>query len=91
MGPVPQLEAPTVELPPDVAVMISEEAADAGGWTAVYSSLVSNTQDETDKLEMAAPFWLLELLLINKSPQAAVSKVSFIVVAYDKRHEPVTE
>lgn len=71
--------------------MISEESSDASGWTGVYSSLVSATRDNVDQLEMAAPIWLLELLLLNKYPGPAQSKVSFVVVAYERRNEPIAE
>ncbi|KAG9008693.1 hypothetical protein FRB93_006239 [Tulasnella sp. JGI-2019a] len=91
LTPTPGFEAPRLNLPSDTAVMISEETADASGWMGVYTSPVSMTQDDLEALEMAAPIWLLELLLLNKSPVATLVKVSFIVIAWHRKNEPIAE
>lgn len=82
-----------MKIPDDVAVMISESAPDASGWSGIYSSLVSANalKSHVAQLEMSAPMWLLELLLLNKCGGPTPSKLGFIVVAYDRRHEPVDE
>lgn len=69
--PTPDFEAPPLQLPQDITVLLSEETPDADGWMRVYSSLISITGDEVDQLEMVAQICLLELLLLNKSPASA--------------------
>ncbi|KAG8844040.1 hypothetical protein FRB96_003304 [Tulasnella sp. 330] len=91
LTPTPDVEAPRLQLPSETAVMISEEAADASGWMGVYTSLVSMTQDDLEAVEMAAPVWLLELILLNKSPTPTLVKVSFIVVAWHRKDEAIAE
>ncbi|KAG9001017.1 hypothetical protein FRB90_011691, partial [Tulasnella sp. 427] len=91
LAPTPSLEAPPLQLPPDTAVMISEETADAGGWTGIYTSVIANLQDDVESFEMAAPIWLLELLLLNKAPAVPPTKLSFVVVQYERRSEPISD
>lgn len=91
LAPTPALEAPPLQLPPETAVMISEETPDAGGWTGIYTSVVSTLQDDLESFEMAAPIWLLELLLLNKAPPVPQTKLSFVVVHIDRKAEPIAE
>lgn len=71
--------------------MISEETSDAGGWTGIYTSVVSTLQDDLESFEMAAPIWLLELLLLNKAPTVPQTKLSFVVIHNDRKAEPIAE
>lgn len=91
LAPTPALEAPPLQLPPETAVMISEETPDAGGWTGIYTSVVSTLQDDLESFEMAAPIWLLELLLLNKAPPVPQTKLSFVVVHIDRKAEPIAD
>ncbi|KAG9029580.1 hypothetical protein FS837_003512, partial [Tulasnella sp. UAMH 9824] len=91
LTPTPALEAPPLELPPETAVMISEETSDAGGWTGIYTSVVSTLQDDLESFEMAAPIWLLELLLLNKAPTVPQTKLSFVVIHNDRKSEPIAD
>ncbi|KAG8931408.1 hypothetical protein FRC01_001355 [Tulasnella sp. 417] len=91
LAPTPGLEAPPLELPPETAVMIAEETSDAGGWTSIYTSVVSTLQDDLESFEMAAPIWLLELLLLNKAPTVPQTKLSFVVIHTDRKAEPIAD
>ncbi|KAG8892608.1 hypothetical protein FRB99_002587 [Tulasnella sp. 403] len=95
LTPPLSLEAPPVSLPSSVAVTISEESTDdmgGGTWTDVYNSVASQTEDDLEALEMAAPIWLLELLLLNRFIGGQVlAKVSFVVVAYESRGEAIAD
>jgi len=91
LAPTPAHEAPPLHMPENTALVISEETEDASGWVGAYTGLVSTTGEDVEALEMAIPTWVLELLLLNRSPQAPPLKVSFVVIPWEKKNEPVLE
>lgn len=60
----PGNEIPKLEFPPETSVILSESSHDSGGFQVSYRGLVSSTERDTAILEMRAPFWLLEHLLV---------------------------
>ncbi|KAH8105298.1 WD40 repeat-like protein [Cristinia sonorae] len=76
-------EAPTLPIPPDTSIIISEEAM--SGWTTIYRGHVSDTSHDVRVLEETMPVWLLEYLLANKTPSIPIVKISFILLPYAAR------
>lgn len=82
-NPPSSSEAPTLPLPSQISLIISEEGFP--GWTTVYRGLISNLHHDLAVLEEAMPFWLLEYLLTNKYPAVPIVKVSFIMLPWPSR------
>ncbi|KAI0759295.1 hypothetical protein BD413DRAFT_488036 [Trametes elegans] len=78
--PPPSSEAPSLPLPPNTSIVISEEAP--SGWVTLYRGHLSSTGSDTRQLEEVMPMWLLECLLQNKVPSIPVTKVSFVLLPY---------
>lgn len=85
-------EAPSLSLPPHMAVLISEESP--SGWTTLYRGQVSSTGQDARILEELMPFWLLEYLLVNRTPAVPAVKISFVLLPWkgrDSNEEPLPE
>jgi len=78
----PSSECPTLHIPPNTSVIISEEAQ--SGWTTLYRGHVASSSHDKALLEEVMPMWLLEYLLVNKVPALPVMKVSFVLLPYNK-------
>lgn len=78
-------ETPLLKLPPETAIIISEQRVDAGGTVDLYRGTVAScgNDDDVEILEPAAPGWLAEFLLLNKIPSKDLVKVSFVLQPYD--------
>ena len=79
LTPPPNTEAPSHTLPPNITLLISEEASPS--WTTLYRGTVSSAYHDMHALEEAMPTWLLEYLLLNQAsvPQ---NKLSFILLPW---------
>ncbi|KAI0707436.1 hypothetical protein C8T65DRAFT_740369 [Cerioporus squamosus] len=80
ISPPPSSEAPSLPIPPNTAILISEEAP--SGWHTLYRGYVSSTANDVRQLEESMPMWLLECLLLNKVPAIPVTKISFVLLPY---------
>ncbi|TCD67709.1 hypothetical protein EIP91_012005 [Steccherinum ochraceum] len=91
LTPPPSSEAPTLPIPNDTSIIISEEAM--SGWTTIYRGHVSDTGHDVQVLEETMPVWLLEYLLANKTPSIPIVKLSFILLpcATKEGEEPLPE
>ncbi|KAK9369730.1 hypothetical protein V1509DRAFT_618934 [Lipomyces kononenkoae] len=74
-------ETPILQIPTETAIIISEQRVDAGGTMDLYRGTVSSCGEDSDvaTLQDAAPGWLAEFLLLNKTPQKELVKVSFVL------------
>ncbi|KAI6099883.1 hypothetical protein EDD16DRAFT_1764042 [Pisolithus croceorrhizus] len=79
LSPPSSSEVPTLALPPNMTVMISDEYYP--GWRTVYRTSVSNMSD-TYTLEETLPLWLLEYLLMNRAPPPPNVKLSFVLLPW---------
>ncbi|KAK9469719.1 hypothetical protein V1512DRAFT_256887 [Lipomyces arxii] len=81
----PANETPIIAIPPETAIIISEQRVDAGGTVDLYRGTVASCGDPADveTLEDAAPGWLADFLLLSKTPQKELAKVSFVLQPYD--------
>lgn len=77
--PPPPTEAPPIDLPADVSLLISEESKEAGAWAVIYRSMVSRTEQDMEPLEMAAPGWMLEYLFAGRNRVKEPVKLCFIL------------
>ena len=84
MQPPTTLDAPPIQLPSDVGIIISEQPSGESGWTMIYHGLAASTEQDMVSIEAAAPFWLLEYLLANKAPQQSTVKISFTITRWGK-------
>lgn len=66
LNPPPSAEAPTLTVPANTMIYISEEASPS--CTTVYRGTVGSVRYDVQALEKAMPLWLLEYLLLNKLP-----------------------
>ncbi|KAI1787218.1 hypothetical protein LXA43DRAFT_1030141 [Ganoderma leucocontextum] len=83
-------EAPTLPIPPNTTIVISEEAP--SGWVTLHRGHVSSTGLDVRLLEEAMPLWLLECILQNKTPATQVTKVSFVLLPFKEAGvEPLPE
>jgi len=80
LAPPLSAEAPTIPIPANTAVLISEEAPN--GYMTVYRGHVSSTGHDAGILEGVMPVWLLEYLLLSKIPAVPVIKISFVLLPY---------
>ena len=73
-------DAPTLPLAQDIPLFVVEERAP--GWAIVYRGTVASAGTTTDAtvLEDAIPVWLLEYLLLGRTPQVAIVKVQFALL-----------
>ncbi|RDX42109.1 hypothetical protein OH76DRAFT_144992 [Lentinus brumalis] len=80
LSPPSSSEAPSLPIPPNTSILISEEAP--SGWHTLYRGYVSSTANDVRQLEESMPMWLLECLLLNKVPTIPVTKLSFVLLPY---------
>lgn len=81
LSPPPSIEAPTLSLPPNMTIVISEESS--SGFSTVYRGTVASTVHDVSALEEAMPMWLIEYLLMNKMPSSPpVIKISFVLLPW---------
>ena len=61
-------------------MLVAEERAH--GWAIVYRGTVASVgnADDVETLEDAMPVWLLEYLLLGRTPQVAVVKIGFVLI-----------
>ncbi|KAG6840938.1 hypothetical protein C0991_003122 [Blastosporella zonata] len=79
--PPPSSEAPTYTIPPNTLISISEEAAPS--YRTVYRGTIASTKHDILALEEAIPLWLMEYLLLNKTPVLSPhQKVSFVLLPW---------
>jgi hypothetical protein len=90
LNPPSELDAPSIALPPNMRVLISEQSPDAGGWDTVYHGLVSTVEEDIEELERASPPWLLECIFNNRGvqPPSAAMKFSFVITPWIKGEGP---
>lgn len=80
LSPPSSSEAPTLSLPPNMMVMMSDESYP--GWKTVYRGSVSTTWADIYTLEESMPLWLLEYVLLNKAVVPHASKISFVLLPW---------
>ncbi|KZT64082.1 WD40 repeat-like protein [Daedalea quercina L-15889] len=80
INPPPASDAPPLPIPPQMHLIISEEAV--SGWTTIYRGQVASIANDARTLEEVMPFWLLEYLLTNRAPSAPVTKISFVLLPF---------
>ncbi|KAF8136388.1 hypothetical protein EV363DRAFT_1428786 [Boletus edulis] len=79
-SPPSSSEAPTLSLPPNMMVMMSDESYP--GWKTVYRGNISTTWADVYALEESMPLWLLEYVLFNKAVVPPASKISFVLLPW---------
>lgn len=84
LTPPSSAEAPSLALPPDTSLIISEEAPPS--WRTTYRGTVASTATDVQTLEETMPMWLLEYLLANKTPTLQVVKLSFVLLPYPTKN-----
>jgi len=74
------VKLPSTPLSLDIPILVAEERAP--GWAIVYRGMVSSagTTEDSAALEDALPVWLLEYLLLGRTPQVPVVKVQFALL-----------
>ncbi|KAF9227880.1 WD40 repeat-like protein [Gyrodon lividus] len=80
ISPPSSSEAPTLPLPPNMTVMMSDESYP--GWKTVYQGSVSTTWADIYTLEETMPLWLLEYVLFNKVIAPHAIKISFVLLPW---------
>ncbi|KAF9466659.1 hypothetical protein BDZ94DRAFT_1186716 [Collybia nuda] len=81
LNPPQSIDAPTHTLPPTTTIYISEEASPS--FSTIYRGTVSSTKNDVQALEEAMPMWLIEYLLMDKSPPTpALAKISFVLLPW---------
>ncbi|THH05585.1 hypothetical protein EW145_g4683 [Phellinidium pouzarii] len=78
LTPPSSSEAPTLAIPFDVSIIVSEDLS--SGWMPMYRGSVGTTAADIHILEDALPEWILEFLLMSKAPVAPVTKMSFVLL-----------
>ncbi|KAG6916840.1 hypothetical protein DXG01_005139 [Tephrocybe rancida] len=79
--PPPSSEAPTYNIPHNTIIDISEEAPPS--YMTVYCGTVASTKHDVLALEEAMPLWLMEYLLLNKTPVIPPhQKISFVLLPW---------
>lgn len=66
--PCPRVDAPVLPYDANMAVIISEETADASAWAVTYRGLIRTSHSDMQILEEKAPLWLLDFLLGGRIP-----------------------
>lgn len=80
LSPPSAADGPALPLAPDIPLLVAEERAH--GWATVYRGTVASagSTDDVEMLEDAMPVWLLEYLLLGRSPQVGVVKIGFVLL-----------
>jgi WD repeat-containing protein 48 len=68
-APPSSSEVPHVSIPDSTAVIISEQSQADGAYFVTYRSQVSSTERDIEPLEMNSPFWLLNFLFVDSTPE----------------------
>ncbi|KAF9115155.1 hypothetical protein BGX27_008746 [Mortierella sp. AM989] len=77
--PPTHLDCPTVEIPPHIPVIISEQSREASSSVDLYRGNVGSLGQDYIPLVQVIPTWLLEVLLKNMIPVKESAKVSFVL------------
>jgi WD repeat-containing protein 48 len=80
LSPPSAADGPALPITPDIPLLVAEERAH--GWAIVYRGTVASagSADDVETLEDAMPIWLLEYLLLGRTPQVAVLKIGFVLL-----------
>ena len=70
--------APPLPLPPNTAIIISEETS--AGWLPVYRGNIASVGTDMHTLEEILPEWLLDFVFTGKIPVVPMAKVNFILL-----------
>ncbi|KAG0023247.1 hypothetical protein BGZ80_009982 [Entomortierella chlamydospora] len=77
--PPTHMDCPTVEIPPHIPVIISEQSREASSSVDLYRGSVGSLGHDYVPIVQVIPTWLLEVLLKNMIPVKETPKVSFIL------------
>jgi WD repeat-containing protein 48 len=89
LTPPSSTEAPNLALAPHTRIVMSEEAPP--GWRTRAVTSVGSANLDMRAIEEWAPKWLLEYLLVNKTPQIGVPKLSFVLIPYEQGKETLPQ
>lgn len=89
LTPPTTTDAPSLVLAPQTRLVVAEEAPP--GWRPRVSTTVGGAGADMTLIEEEAPRWLLEYLLVSKTPQAGVAKVGFVLVPYEQGQDTLPE
>jgi WD repeat-containing protein 48 len=80
LSPPTTADGPSLPLAQDIPLLVAEERAP--GWAVVYRGTVTSVGngEELAALEDELPAWLLEYLLLGRTPQVAVVKIQFALL-----------
>ena len=72
-------DAPPFPISQDPPLLAEERAP---GWAIVYRDMIASagTTEDLAALEDALPVWLLEYLLLGRTPQVAIVKIQFALL-----------
>jgi WD repeat-containing protein 48 len=78
--PPSNADAPPFPISQDTPLLVAEERAP--GWAIVYRGTIASagTTEDLAALEDALPVWLLEYLLLGRTPQVAFVKIQFALL-----------
>ncbi|EFR03211.1 WD repeat-containing protein 48 [Nannizzia gypsea CBS 118893] len=80
--PTPENEAPVLNIPPHIGILIQEENPDSAVAADLYRGTVGTVHQDIDAFEKAAPSWLADLLLRNIVPFKEIPKIAFSLKPY---------
>jgi WD40 repeat protein len=86
--PPPTEDAPLVDFPAHVKIMISEQLPDSGGAVDLYRGTIGSTGKDVELLEQVVPGWIGKLLLQNEMRNKEPPKVGFVVHPSDDGSVP---
>ena len=80
LSPPTTADAPPLPLSQDIPLLVAEERTP--GWVVVYRGTITSagTTEDLAALEDTLPVWLLEYLLLGRTPQVAVVKIQFALL-----------
>ena len=80
LSPPTTADAPPLPLSQDIPLLVAEERTP--GWVVVYRGTITSagTTEDLAVLEDTLPVWLLEYLLLGRTPQVAVVKIQFALL-----------
>ena len=83
LHPAESNDAPTLLLPTNTTILISEEGTPSH--SIIYRGLALDCHKQVKALEEAMPLWLVEYLLLNQMPTMATPpKIGFVLVPWNK-------
>ncbi|EFE36839.1 uncharacterized protein ARB_04365 [Trichophyton benhamiae CBS 112371] len=80
--PTPENEAPVLNIPPHIGILIQEENPDSAVAADLYRGTVGTVRQDIEIFEKAAPAWLADLLLRNIVPFKEIPKIAFSLKPY---------